>query len=160
MGRRTKGQKVDGWLVIDKPLGITSTQVVGRVRRLFDARKVGHGGTLDPLASGVLPIAFGEATKTVSYAMAGEKAYRFTLRWGQATATDDGEGDVIAESGVRPDRAAIEAVLARFIGNISQRPPRYSAIKVAGQRAYDLARAEQSFELPERTIGREPPRFS
>lgn len=143
---------VNGWLVIDKPLGLTSTQVVGRVRRILRPRKVGHGGTLDPLASGLLPIALGEATKTVSYVMDGRKSYRFTLRWGQATETDDAEGRVIAEDPHRPDEAAIHAVLADFTGEIEQIPPLYSAIKVGGRRAYDLARAQADFELKSRKV--------
>jgi tRNA pseudouridine55 synthase len=143
---------VNGWLVIDKPLGLTSTQVVGRVRRILKPRKVGHGGTLDPLASGLLPIALGEATKTVSYVMDGRKSYRFTLRWGQATETDDAEGRVIEEHAHRPDEAAIRAVLAAFTGEIEQIPPLYSAIKVGGQRAYDLARAQADFELKARRV--------
>jgi tRNA pseudouridine55 synthase len=122
------------------------------VRRLFDAQKAGHGGTLDPLATGVLPIALGEATKTVGYVMEGPKNYRFTLRWGVETETDDAEGRVVAESEQRPDRAAIEAVLPRFIGRIRQVPPRYSAIKVEGERAYDLARAEEDFDLAAREV--------
>ncbi len=152
MGRRQKGDKVSGWLVVDKPLGVTSTQVVGRVRRLFDAQKAGHGGTLDPLASGILPIAFGEATKTVAYAMDGDKSYRFVLRWGQATATDDAEGDVIGVSDRRPTRKEIDAVLPAFVGQIEQVPPLYSAVKVAGNRAYDLARAAEVFELAPRLV--------
>ena len=152
MGRNRKGQPVNGWVVVDKPLGLTSTQVVGRVRRVFDARKVGHGGTLDPLATGLLPIAMGEATKTVPYVMEGEKAYRFTLRWGQATATDDTEGAVIAVSDRRPAEAEIRAVLPRFQGVIDQVPPNYSAIKVGGQRAYDRARAQEVFELDSRQV--------
>ncbi len=152
MARNRKGQPVHGWVVVDKPLGLTSTQVVGRVRRVFDARKVGHGGTLDPLATGLLPIAMGEATKTVSYVMAGDKAYRFTLRWGQATATDDTEGEVIAVSERRPAEAEIRAVLPRFQGVIDQVPPNYSAIKIAGRRAYDRARAQEVFELEPRPV--------
>jgi tRNA pseudouridine55 synthase len=152
MARRKGGRKVDGWLVVDKPLGTTSTQVVGRVRRLFDAQKVGHGGTLDPLATGILPIALGEATKTVAYAMDGKKRYRFTLRWGQATSTDDAEGPVVETSELRPTEAEIRAVLPQFEGEISQVPPRFSAVKVEGQRAYDLARAEETVELAPRTV--------
>ena len=129
-----------------------STQAVGRVRRLFQAQKAGHAGTLDPLASGVLPIALGEATKTVPYVMDGEKAYEFVVRWGQATTTDDREGEVIESSDYRPERAEIEAVLHRFVGEISQRPPAFSAIKVDGQRSYDLARQGDLKELPARTI--------
>jgi tRNA pseudouridine(55) synthase len=158
MGRRrkTKGQAINGWLIIDKPSGITSTTVVNRVRRLLDARKVGHGGTLDPLATGVLPLALGEATKTVSFVMEGEKTYRFTARWGAATSTDDAEGEVVETSDVRPERAAIEAVLPRFVGWIDQVPPAFSAIKVDGQRAYDLAREGETVELKARRVRIEP----
>jgi tRNA pseudouridine55 synthase len=152
MARNRKGQPVHGWVVVDKPLGLTSTQVVGRVRRVFDARKVGHGGTLDPLATGLLPIAMGEATKTVPYVMGGDKAYRFTLRWGQATTTDDTEGDVIEVSERRPAEAEIRAVLPRFQGVIDQVPPNFSAIKIAGRRAYDRARAQEVFELDPRPV--------
>ncbi len=152
MARNRKGQAVHGWVVVDKPLGLTSTQVVGRVRRVFDARKVGHGGTLDPLATGLLPIAMGEATKTVPYVMAGDKAYRFTLRWGQATTTDDTDGAVIAVSERRPAEAEIRAVLPRFQGVIDQVPPQFSAIKIAGRRAYDRARAQEVFELEPRPV--------
>ena len=152
MARNRKGRPVNGWVVVDKPLGLTSTQVVGRVRRVFNARKIGHGGTLDPLATGLLPIAMGEATKTVPYVMEGNKAYRFTLRWGQATATDDTEGVVTAVSDRRPEEAEIQEVLPRFQGVINQVPPNYSAIKVAGQRAYDRARAQEVFELEARPV--------
>jgi tRNA pseudouridine55 synthase len=152
MARRRKGRPVHGWVIVDKPRGLTSTQVVGQVRRAFDAQKVGHGGTLDPLATGVLPIALGEATKTVSYAMDGEKTYRFTLRWGQATDTDDAEGEVVEESAERPGEAEIRAVLPKFMGWIEQVPPTFSAIKVAGKRAYDLARSQQPVELASRPI--------
>ena len=141
---KAKGAAVNGWLVIDKPLGLTSTQVVGRVRRVLRPRKLGHGGTLDPLATGLLPIAMGEATKTVSYVMDGRKSYRFTLRWGQATETDDAEGAVIEESAERPDTAAIEAVLPRFRGEIEQIPPLYSAIKVGGRRTARRTRSSGS----------------
>ena len=152
MARRRRGHPVHGWVVVDKPVGPTSTQVVGRVRRAFDAQKVGHGGTLDPMASGLLPIALGEATKTVSYVMDAEKTYRFTVRWGQATDSDDAEGEVTAESPHRPNEDEIRAVLPGFIGRLSQIPPAYSAIKVAGRRAYDLARAQADFELEAREI--------
>jgi tRNA pseudouridine55 synthase len=152
MARKKKGDPVHGWLALDKPIGMTSTQALARVKRLFNAQKAGHGGTLDPLASGILPIAFGEATKTVAYAMEGAKRYRFTLRWGQATQTDDTEGAVVAESDQRPDRAAIEAALAPFIGEIEQTPPRYSAVKLQGERAYDLARDGVEFELKRRLV--------
>ncbi|MEM7169215.1 MAG: tRNA pseudouridine(55) synthase TruB [Pseudomonadota bacterium] len=152
MARKKRGQPVNGWVVVDKPLGLTSTQVVGRVRRVFDAQKVGHGGTLDPLASGVLPIALGEATKTVPYVMDGRKRYRFQVRWGQSTATDDTEGEILEECVSRPEEADIRHVLPDFIGDIEQVPPQYSAIKVQGQRAYDLARAEVDFNLKSRWV--------
>ncbi len=151
MGKR-KGEKVDGWVVLDKPLGLGSTPAVGRVRRLFGAQKAGHGGTLDPLATGVLPIALGEATKTVPFVMDGRKQYRFTLRFGEARSTEDLEGEVTATSPVRPDEAAIRAALPAFLGTIEQRPPAYSALKVDGQRAYDLARAGQAVELAPRQV--------
>jgi tRNA pseudouridine55 synthase len=152
MARRRKGRNISGWIVIDKPPGLTSARVVGRVRQLYQAAKAGHAGTLDPLATGVLPIALGEATKTVPYVTDDRKSYRFTLRWGAATSTDDLEGDVIAESDRRPDRAAIEAALPAFTGCIAQVPPRYSAVKVEGRRAYDRARAQESFELRSRLV--------
>ena len=152
MGAKRKGRPVHGWLVIDKPLGMTSTQVVGRARRLLNAAKAGHGGTLDPNATGILPIAFGEATKTVAYAMDGRKTYRFTVRWGEARDTEDVEGAVTETSPVRPDRAAIEAVLPQFTGVIDQVPPRYSAIKVDGARSYDLARAGEVVDLAARPV--------
>jgi tRNA pseudouridine55 synthase len=150
MARRRKGDPIHGWLVFDKPQGMTSTQAVSKVRHLYGAQKAGHAGTLDPLATGVLPIAFGEATKTVPFAVDGDKLYRFTMRFGEATDTDDAEGAVIARSAVRPSRAEIETVLPRFVGEISQVPPRYSALKVEGARAYDLARENQDFELAPR----------
>jgi tRNA pseudouridine55 synthase len=139
-------------MVIDKPGTMSSNAVVGAVRRLTGAAKVGHGGTLDPLATGLLPIALGEATKTVSYAMDGTKVYRFSIRWGEQRATDDTEGDVTATSDVRPNEAAIHAALKNFIGTIDQVPPIYSAIKVNGQRAYALARADKPVELESRQI--------
>lgn len=139
--RRVRGRPLDGWLIVDKPRGLTSTDVVNRVRRAFDAQKAGHGGTLDPLATGLLPIAFGAATKTVPYVMDGTKLYRFTLRFGEARDTDDADGQVTATSDVRPTDAAIEAALPAFRGDIMQVPPAFSAVKVAGERAYDLARA-------------------
>ena len=138
--RKPRGRPLDGWLIIDKPPGLTSTDVVNRVRRAFDAQKAGHGGTLDPLATGVLPIAFGSATKTVPYVMNGTKLYRFTLRFGEARDTDDADGQVTATSPVRPDDAAIAAALPAFRGEIQQIPPAFSAVKVAGERAYDMAR--------------------
>jgi len=152
MARRKNGDAVNGWLVLDKPLNVTSTQAVGRVRRLTNARKAGHGGTLDPLASGILPIALGEATKTVGYVMEGSKRYRFTLRWGQATSTDDAEGPVTEESAHRPERAEIERILPRFRGVIEQVPPTYSAVKIEGQRAYDLARGDEAVTLEPRPV--------
>ncbi|HTW28427.1 MAG TPA: tRNA pseudouridine(55) synthase TruB [Acetobacteraceae bacterium] len=138
--RRKRGRPLDGWLIIDKPPGLTSTDVVNRVRRGFDAQKAGHGGTLDPLATGVLPIAFGAATKTVPYVMDGTKLYRFTLRFGEARDTDDADGQVTATADLRPDDAAIRAALPRFTGEIMQVPPAFSAVKIAGERAYDMAR--------------------
>src|SRR5215831_14640119 len=152
MARRKKGRAIDGWLVLDKPAGMTSTQAVGAARRLFDARKAGHAGTLDPLATGVLPIALGEATKTVPYAVDGAKHYRFTVRWGIATNTDDAEGNVIATSEARPSRAAIETQLPSFTGEILQVPPVFSAIKIDGNRAYDLARSGEVVELEARRV--------
>jgi tRNA pseudouridine55 synthase len=152
MARRRKGEKVDGWLVIDKPSGLTSTAVVNRVKRLLNAAKAGHAGTLDPIATGVLPVALGEATKTVPFAMEGTKSYRFTVRWGEQRTTDDSEGEPVACSDARPSAAAIEAALPRFRGEISQVPPVYSAIKVDGQRAYELARAGEAPELEARTV--------
>ncbi len=140
-----------GWVVIDKPQGLTSNRIVEHVRRATGA-KAGHAGTLDPLATGVLPIALGEATKTTAYAMRGRKCYRFSVRWGIARATDDGEGEIVGESDARPGRAAIEAVLPRFVGTIMQAPPIYSAIKVAGRRAYALARADVPPSLPGRPV--------
>src|SRR3981081_3810978 len=140
MDRKRKGSPVHGWVLLDKPEGMTSTQALSRVRRLFDAAKAGHAGTLDPLATGILAIALGEATKTVPYAMDGEKLYRFSARWGEARDTDDAEGSVVAVSPERPSAARIRAQLPQFIGEILQVPPPYSAIKVAGERAYDLAR--------------------
>jgi tRNA pseudouridine55 synthase len=138
--RKPRGRPLDGWLIIDKPPGLTSTDVVNRVRRAFDAQKAGHGGTLDPLATGVLPIAFGAATKTVPYVMDGTKLYRFTLHFGEARDTDDADGKVTATAPARPTDEQIRAVLPRFMGAIMQVPPAFSAIKVAGERAYDLAR--------------------
>jgi tRNA pseudouridine55 synthase len=152
MGRRKTGQPVHGWVILDKPKGMTSTRAVGAVRRIFDARKAGHGGTLDPLATGLLPIALGEATKTVSFVMDGAKTYRFTVRWGIETATDDTEGEATSTSDVRPSRDEIEAALPRFRGAISQVPPRFSAIKIAGERAYDIARDGEEPDLVAREV--------
>jgi tRNA pseudouridine55 synthase len=150
--RRKKGNPVHGWVVLDKPMGMTSTQAVGAVRRLFEAQKAGHAGTLDPLATGILPIALGEATKTVPFAVDGEKAYRFTMRFGVETDTDDAEGKVVRTSDVLPTLEAIESVLPDFTGEISQVPPAFSAIKVDGERAYDLARAGEDVVLEPRWI--------
>ena len=150
--RRKRGQKVDGWLILDKPVDLTSTQAVNIVKRIFDAQKAGHAGTLDPLASGILPIALGEATKTVPYAMDASKAYRFTLQFGEARSTDDAEGEVVQTSDVRPGDEAIRAILPQFTGLITQVPPAFSAIKVDGQRAYDLARAGEQVELDPRQV--------
>ncbi len=152
MGRRKKGRKLSGWLVLDKPYDFGSTEAVSRLRWFAGAQKAGHAGTLDPLATGILPIAFGEATKTVPYVQDGRKTYRFTARWGLATTTDDTEGEVTRRSDVRPDRAGIEAVLPEFTGIISQRPPAFSAIKVDGARAYDLARDGEDIVLEARDI--------
>ncbi|MAG98711.1 MAG: tRNA pseudouridine(55) synthase TruB [Alphaproteobacteria bacterium] len=152
MARRRKGRPIHGWLVIDKPQGLTSAAVVAAVRRISGAAKVGHGGTLDPLATGVLPVALGEATKTVSYVMDGTKAYSFTVAWGEARDTDDSEGAVTERSDVRPSAAAVTAALPSFIGTIEQLPPAYSALKVGGRRAYDLARAGQAVKLAPRQV--------
>ena len=152
MARNRSGVPIHGWLVVDKPLGVTSSSVVGRVRRLYGAAKAGHGGTLDPMASGLLPIAFGEATKTVSYVMNGIKNYQFTIRWGEGRTTDDAEGEIIASSEKRPNVTAIKKALKFFVGEIEQVPPIYSAIKVDGKRAYDLARSNMPVKLKPRTI--------
>jgi tRNA pseudouridine55 synthase len=152
MARRRKGSPVHGWLIFDKPQGINSTRAVAQVKRLYDAEKAGHAGTLDPLATGVLPIAFGEATKTVPFVVNGSKAYRFTVRFGIETDTDDAEGKEVAKSDARPSRSEIEATLSRFTGEITQVPPRFSALKVDGARAYDLARDEEEFELEPRSV--------
>ncbi len=153
MGRRNKkGRPVSGWLILDKAYDVGSTEAVSKAKWLFQAQKAGHAGTLDPLATGVLPIAFGEATKTVPYIMDAEKRYRFTARWGETTTTDDAEGEVIAASDHRPSAADIEAVLPDFTGEIDQTPPQFSAIKIDGERAYDKARTGETVELPTRTI--------
>lgn len=152
MARRRKGEAVSGWINLDKAYDLGSTQAVGRVRRIFNAQKAGHAGTLDPLATGILPIALGEATKTVSFLMDADKAYRFTIEWGRTTASFDREGVTTASSDVRPSAAAVEAVLPEFIGDILQVPPAFSAVKVDGERAYDLARAGEHVELKARQI--------
>jgi len=149
---KRKGRPIHGWLCIDKPEGLTSTDVVNRVRWITGAAKAGHGGTLDPLATGVLPVALGEATKTVTYVMEGEKHYRFTVRLGEARSTDDREGELLASSERRPDDDEIRAVLPAFVGLIEQVPPRFAAVKVAGQRAYDLARRGEAVELTPRPV--------
>jgi tRNA pseudouridine55 synthase len=156
-GRRPQKPKrfkrdVDGWVVLDKPVGMTSTHAVAVVKRAFAAKKAGHAGTLDPLASGILPIALGEATKTVPFVMDGRKAYRFTVRWGVETDTDDSEGRGIAASDERPSPEAIRAALPAFTGVILQTPPKYSAIKIAGERAYDLARAGEDVVIEPRQV--------
>ena len=143
---------VHGWIVLDKPVGITSTHAVSQVKRLFSAKRAGHAGTLDPLASGCLPIALGEATKTVPFVMDGRKHYRFTVRWGEERDTDDAEGRVVAASDQRPTMKAIRALLPAYIGMIAQVPPRFSAIKVEGERAYDLARDGEVVELESRPV--------
>jgi tRNA pseudouridine55 synthase len=152
MGRRRKGLAVSGWITLDKPFDVTSTQMVGKVRWLFNAQKAGHAGTLDPLATGILPIALGEATKTVPFLVEADKAYRFTIEWGKTTVTLDQEGEVTATSSVRPSPDSIASALAAFDGEIQQTPPAYSAIKVGGERAYDLARAGEEVELKPRTV--------
>jgi tRNA pseudouridine55 synthase len=149
---RPKKRDVHGWLILDKPVGMTSTHAVAIVKRVFRAKKAGHAGTLDPLASGCLPIALGEATKTVPYVMDGEKAYRFTVSWGIETTTDDTEGTPIKTSDKRPGRAEVEALLPRFTGAIQQVPPQFSAIKIDGERAYDLARDGETVKLEAREV--------
>jgi len=151
-GRRRKGRDVSGWLALDKPVGITSTQAVARVKRLFQTGKAGHAGTLDPLASGCLPIALGEATKTVPFVVDGRKVYRFTIKWGEESSTDDAEGEIVARSQVRPTAAQIKAALVAFTGEIAQRPPAFSAVKVDGERAYNLAREGAPPELEPRPV--------
>ncbi len=152
MSRRKKGLPINGWVVLDKPLTMTSTQAVGKVRRLFGAQKAGHAGTLDPLATGVLPIALGEATKTVPFLMDSDKTYRFAIAWGQRTDTDDREGRVVEESDVRPSEDAVLAALPAFTGEILQVPPQYSAVKVDGERAYDIARDGETVALAARPV--------
>ncbi|MBC7768338.1 MAG: tRNA pseudouridine(55) synthase TruB [Phycisphaerales bacterium] len=152
MGRRKKGDDVSGWIVFDKPDNMTSTHAVSAIRRIFNAQKAGHAGTLDPLASGVLPIALGEATKTVPWLMEAKKTYIFTIKWGVSTDTQDREGKSIAESDVRPTPEAIRAALAGFVGEIKQIPPQFSAVKVDGERAYDIARSGETVELKSRLV--------
>ncbi len=152
MARKKKGRRISGWLILNKPYGMGSTQAVGKVKWLFQAQKAGHAGTLDPLATGMLPIALGEATKTVNYVMEGMKTYRFTVSWGVQTSTDDAEGKAINTSKNRPDRAAIENLLPDYTGEIEQLPPNFSALKVNGKRAYDLARSGEEVILNPREI--------
>jgi tRNA pseudouridine55 synthase len=149
---RRRGNEIHGWLILDKPPGLTSNQALGRLKRLFNPKKAGHAGTLDPLATGVLPVAFGEATKTVAHVVDCEKTYDFTIRWGIETDTDDAEGQAVKASDARPSREAIEAALPSFLGDILQAPPSYSAIKVDGERAYDLARDGEAVELEPRMV--------
>jgi tRNA pseudouridine55 synthase len=149
---KIRKRDINGWLVLDKPVGMNSTHAVALAKRAFRAKKAGHAGTLDPLASGLLPIAFGEATKTVPYVMDGRKAYRFTVRWGTQTDTDDSDGKPVAESDLRPDDSAIRALLPGFIGTVMQLPPTYSALKINGERAYDLAREGEIVELQPREV--------
>ncbi len=150
--RKRDKRDVHGWIVLDKPVGLTSTHAVAIIKRLFSAKRAGHAGTLDPLASGSLPIALGDATKTVPFVMDGRKAYQFTVRWGEERDTDDAEGRVVATSDQRPSAEAIRALLPRYTGTIAQVPPRFSAIKIEGERAYDLAREGETVELKERSV--------
>jgi tRNA pseudouridine55 synthase len=150
--RRGERRSIHGWLVLDKPLGMSSTQALGKVRWLLGAEKAGHGGTLDPLASGVLPIAFGEATKTINWVMEGAKTYRFTVKWGVETTTDDLEGEITQISSNAATQHEIEGELPKFLGAVQQIPPSYSAIKVSGERAYALARAGEAPDLAPRTV--------
>ena len=152
MGRKKRGEVVNGWVCLDKPFELGSTDAVSKIRRLFNAQKAGHAGTLDPLASGILPIALGEATKTVPFMMEAEKVYRFSIHWGISTASVDREGEIIGRSDVRPSAEAVRAALPSFVGEIDQVPPQFSAIKVDGQRAYDLARDGVEFELASRKV--------
>jgi tRNA pseudouridine55 synthase len=149
---RSQRVEVNGWVILDKPVGLTSTQAVSKLKRLFNAKKAGHAGTLDPLASGILPVAFGEATKTVPFVQDGEKAYRFTVRWGIETDSDDSEGQATQTSDLRPAAADIERLLPGFTGVIMQVPPAYSAIKINGERAYDLARDGEKVDIAPRAV--------
>ncbi len=152
MARRKKGRDMSGWILIDKPAGMTSTAVVNKVRWAFDAKKAGHAGTLDPDATGLLPVALGEATKTIAYLGDALKAYVFRMRLGISTTTDDAEGAVVARSDLRPSDAEIEAALPAFVGDIRQVPPQFSAVKVDGERAYDIARAGEAMDLAARDL--------
>lgn len=150
--RKPKGRPISGWLILDKPVDFGSTEAVSKIKWLFKAQKAGHAGTLDPLASGMLPIALGDATKTVPYVMDGRKIYEFTVTWGEQRSTDDLEGEVIESSDTRPSEEDIRALLPRYTGVISQIPPQFSAIKIAGERAYDLAREGETVEIPSREV--------
>jgi len=150
--RRSTRVAINGWVNLDKPVGVASTQAVAQLKRFFNAKKVGHAGTLDPLATGVLPVAFGEATKAVPIVQDGVKAYQFTVKWGEETDTDDAEGRVAARSPRRPTREAIEAATPRFVGLVNQTPPIFSAIRIAGERAYDLARDGETFAIAARPV--------
>ncbi len=150
--QRKKGDPISGWINLDKPYGMTSTQAIGKIRRFLNAQKVGHAGTLDPLATGVLPIAIGEATKTIPFVQNNEKTYQFTVTWGEQRSTDDKEGDVIASSDKRPTKKDVIAILPCFTGEIEQTPPMFSAIKIKGKRAYDLARSGQGVEIKPRKV--------
>jgi tRNA pseudouridine55 synthase len=152
MARRKKGRDISGWVLVDKPAGLTSTSVVNKLRWAFDAKKAGHAGTLDPDATGLLPVALGEATKTIAYLGDALKGYEFTVKWGAQTTTDDAEGEVIETSGMRPTEEGITAALPQFIGDIRQVPPQFSAVKVDGNRAYDIARAGETMELAARDL--------
>ena len=152
MARKKKGRPVSGWVILDKPVGMGSTEAVSKVRWLYKAEKAGHAGTLDPLASGMLPIALGEATKTVPYVQDGAKVYRFTVRWGEERSTDDLEGPVTATSPERPGEAAIRALLPKYTGVVMQTPPQFSAVRIDGERAYDLARAGETVDIAAREI--------
>ncbi|MBB3388537.1 tRNA pseudouridine55 synthase [Rhizobium sp. BK275] len=150
--RKPKGRPISGWLILDKPMDFGSTEAVSKIKWLFKAQKCGHAGTLDPLASGMLPIALGDATKTVPYVMDGRKIYEFTVSWGEERATDDLEGEVTQSSDKRPSEQQIRDILPAYIGTISQVPPQFSAIKIAGERAYDLARDGEAVEIPSREV--------
>lgn len=152
MGRRKKGKHINGWCIIDKPAGLTSTQVVNKTRWAFDAQKAGHAGTLDPDATGLLAVALGEATKIIPFVTDALKAYHFTVSFGQATTTDDASGEILKESDLRPSASQIQKELGSFIGHIQQVPPQFSAVKVAGERAYDLARDGEDFALKPRSL--------
>ncbi|TAX58055.1 tRNA pseudouridine(55) synthase TruB [Rhizobium leguminosarum] len=150
--RKPKGRPISGWLILDKPVDFGSTEAVSKIKWLYKAEKAGHAGTLDPLASGMLPIALGDATKTVPYVMDGRKIYEFTVSWGEERATDDLEGEVTESSDKRPSEQQIRDILPGYIGTISQVPPQFSAIKIAGERAYDLAREGETVEIPSRAV--------